>query len=92
MVERESAGAEGEPPFFLRGGGEQRVAKYRSSSLVRNKEQKIDRLLSFMFPGAGEGGLPPPPFSVDFSSRSIVRPRLRRPARLVSFHPPRDAQ
>lgn len=44
-----------------------RVAKYRSSSLVRNKEQKIDRLLSFMFPGAGgEGGLacplPPPLF------------------------------
>ena len=33
------------------------MAKYRSSSLVRNKEQKIDRLLSFMFPGAGgEGG------------------------------------
>lgn len=38
-------------------GWRERVAKYRSSSLVRNKEQKIDRLLSFMFPGAGgEGG------------------------------------
>jgi len=28
---------------------EKRVAKCRSSTLVRNKEQKIDRLLSFMF-------------------------------------------
>lgn len=34
------------------------MAKYRSSSLLRNKEQKIDRLLSFMFPGAGEGVFP----------------------------------
>lgn len=58
---REVDGTEGggtgcRPKENVRGGGE-RVAKYRSSSLVRNKEQKIDRLLSFMFPGAGgEGG------------------------------------
>lgn len=49
-------------------GWRERVAKYRSSSLVRNKEQKIDRLLSFMFPRAGgEGGaLAPLSLSLSF--------------------------
>lgn len=55
-------GWEGRRRMLGGGGVGWRVAKYRSSSLVRNKEQKIDRLLSFMFPGAGgEGGLACPP-------------------------------
>lgn len=41
---------EGRPRDRGRGErGEKRVAKCRSSTPVRNKEQKIDRLLSFMF-------------------------------------------
>lgn len=57
-------GWEGRRRMLGGGGVGWRVAKYRSSSLVRNKEQKIDRLLSFMFPGAGgEGGLACPPSS-----------------------------
>lgn len=52
-------GARQRPKEKRRAG--KRVAKYRSSSPVRNKEQKIDRLLSFMLPGAVEGGSLPPP-------------------------------
>lgn len=73
-------GWEGRRRMLGGGGVGWRVAKYRSSSLVRNKEQKIDRLLSFMFPGAGgEGGLACPPssslsfFSVCVRVRVCVR-------------------
>lgn len=60
-------GWEGRRRMLGGGGVGWRVAKYRSSSLVRNKEQKIDRLLSFMFPGAGgEGGLACPPPLLSF--------------------------
>lgn len=76
------------------GRREKRVAKCRSSTPVRNKEQKIDRLLSFMFLRGRRRSssvrlLSRPSFATSsFCSSSFPPCPSPLPARSLSFVPP----